>query len=177
MFETVGSPAMWAGFVLFVVLMLAVDLKLLHREAKVVGPREALMWCLVLAGFAGGFGLLENEWFGPERALEFATGYVIDLALAVDKTIVFVINLWVFAILAALQHRVLYLGGNRCTRPPSGLHCCRRCAPTSVSLDDLRFWGDSRSDRFSAPHPESRRDETGGQCGAEIHRPHDARHG
>ena len=110
MLETVGSPVMWAGFIAFVVVMLAVDLGLFRREAKIVGPRQALTWCLVLAGFATGFGLLVNEWFGPERALEFATGYVIELALAVDNMFVFVVIFSAFAIPASLQHRVLLWG-------------------------------------------------------------------
>ena len=101
---------MWAGFIVFVVAMLAVDLGVFRREAKVVGPRQALIWCLVLTGFATGFGFLVNEWFGPERALEFATGYVIELALAVDNMFVFVVIFSAFAIPASRQHRVLLWG-------------------------------------------------------------------
>lgn len=110
MLETVGSPSLWAGFIVFVIVMLAADLGLFRREAKVVGPRQALVWCLILAGFAGGFGLLVNEWFGPDRALEFATGYVIELALAVDNMFVFVVIFSAFAIPASRQHRVLLWG-------------------------------------------------------------------
>jgi tellurite resistance protein TerC len=101
---------MWAGFVVFVIVMLAVDLGLFRREAKVVGPKQALTWCLVLAGLATGFGFLVNEWYGPERALEFATGYVIELALAVDNMFVFVVIFSAFAIPASRQHRVLLWG-------------------------------------------------------------------
>jgi tellurite resistance protein TerC len=49
-------------------------------------------------------------WFGPERGLEFTTGYLIEKALAVDNIFVFVVIFSTFAVPAAYQHRVLFWG-------------------------------------------------------------------
>ena len=108
-FETIGSPALWIGFLAFVLLMLAVDLGL-HRQAHEVSVREAASWSAVWIGLAAAFGGLVYAWFGPDRALEFATGYVIEKALAIDNLFVFLVIFAAFAVPTALQHRVLFWG-------------------------------------------------------------------
>lgn len=108
-FETIGSPALWGGFLAFVLLMLAVDLGL-HRKAHEVTVKEAAIWSGVWIALAGVFGGLVHWWFGPARALEFATGYVLEKALAVDNLFVFLVIFSAFAVPAALQHRVLFWG-------------------------------------------------------------------
>ena len=108
-FETIGSPALWAGFLAFVLLMLAIDLGL-HRKAHEVSVKEAATWSAVWVGLAAVFGGLVYKWFGRERALEFATGYILEKALAVDNLFVFLIIFAAFAVPTALQHRVLFWG-------------------------------------------------------------------
>ncbi len=108
-FETIGSPALWAGFLAFVLVMLAVDLGL-HRKAHEVSVKEAVAWSAVWIALAAVFGGLVYAWFGRDRALEFATGYVLEKALAVDNLFVFIIIFSAFAVPAALQHRVLFWG-------------------------------------------------------------------
>ena len=108
-FETIGSPALWAGFLAFVLLMLAVDLGL-HRKAHEVSVKEAATWSAVWVGLAAVFGGLVHWWFGRERALEFATGYILEKALAVDNLFVFLVIFAAFAVPTALQHRVLFWG-------------------------------------------------------------------
>lgn len=108
-FATIGSPALWGGFIAFVVLMLAVDLGL-HRKAHEVGVKEAATWSAVWIALAAAFGGLVYWWFGKDRALEFATGYLLEKALAVDNLFVFVVIFSAFAVPAALQHRVLFWG-------------------------------------------------------------------
>jgi tellurite resistance protein TerC len=54
--------------------------------------------------------VLVYHWFGPERALEFTTGYQIEEALSVDNMFVFLIIFTYFKVPAALQHRVLFWG-------------------------------------------------------------------
>ena len=44
--ETIGTPLLWTGFTLFVLVMLALDLGVFHRRAHVVGVREALAWTM-----------------------------------------------------------------------------------------------------------------------------------
>ncbi len=108
--ESIGSPALWVGFTVFVLAMLALDLGVFHRKAHEVSVREALgstaVWiCLALA-----FNLGVYFWFGSERALEFLTGYVIEKALSVDNIFVFIVVFSAFAVPAKLQHRVLFWG-------------------------------------------------------------------
>ena len=108
--ETIGTPVLWAGFVGFVLLLLALDLGVFHRKAHAVTTREAAVWSAVWVGLALAFNLLVARWFGPERGLEFLTGYVIEKALAVDNIFVFYAIFAYFAVPAAYQHRVLFWG-------------------------------------------------------------------
>lgn len=108
-FVTIGTPALWGGFIVFVLVMLAVDLGL-HRKAHEVGVKEAATWSAVWIALATVFGGLVYWWFGRERALEFATGYLLEKALAVDNLFVFIVIFSAFAVPAALQHRVLFWG-------------------------------------------------------------------
>ena len=109
-FETVGSPALWAGFVLFVVAMLAIDLGVFHKRAHQVSALEAGVWSAVWVSLAVLFNLGVYAWFGAEKGLEFTTGYLIEKALAVDNLFVFVVIFSAFAVPATYQHRVLFWG-------------------------------------------------------------------
>lgn len=108
--ESIGNPLLWGGFIAFVVAMLALDLGVFHRTAHAVGFREALTWSGVWIGLAGLFSLGVWHWFGPERGLEFATGYLIEKALSVDNIFVFVVIFASLQIPAIYQHRVLFWG-------------------------------------------------------------------
>ncbi|MBK7645543.1 MAG: TerC family protein [Planctomycetes bacterium] len=108
--ESVGSPLLWSGFVVFVLAMLALDLGVFHRKAHEISLKEAAIWSAVWIGLAALFALGVHAWHGPERALEFVTGYVIEKALSVDNIFVFVVIFSYFAVPSALQHRVLFWG-------------------------------------------------------------------
>ena len=99
---------MWAGFVVFVLAMLAIDLGVFHRNAHEVSLKEAGFWSAVWVALAVAFNAGVYVWFGPERALEFTTGYLIEKALAVDNIFVFVLIFTAFAIPAIYQHRILF---------------------------------------------------------------------
>ena len=105
-----GTPWMWAGFLVFVVGMLALDLGVFHRKAHVITAREAATWSAVWVGLAASFGVIVHAWLGPGAALEFAAGYVIEKSLAVDNIFVFVAVFSAFAVPAVQQHRVLFWG-------------------------------------------------------------------
>ncbi len=47
---SIGSPALWIGFISFVVVMLALDLGVFHKKAHVVTVKEALGWSAVWVG-------------------------------------------------------------------------------------------------------------------------------
>jgi tellurite resistance protein TerC len=104
------SPWVWIGFTAFVLGMLALDLGIFHRKAHVVSFREALNWSLVCVGLAGLFNAGVYHWYGAEKALEFTTGYLIEMALSVDNIFVFLVLFSYFAVPPALQHRVLFWG-------------------------------------------------------------------
>jgi tellurite resistance protein TerC len=108
--QTIGSPAAWAGFVGLILALLAIDLGVFHRKTHQVGLREAAVWSGVWISLAALFNLAVYRWYGPDRALEFTTGYLLEKALAVDNIFVFVIIFQAFAIPAIYQHRVLFWG-------------------------------------------------------------------
>lgn len=108
--ESIGSPWLWAGFIAFVLAMLALDLGVFHRQAHKVGVKEAGIWSLVWVGCALAFNALLWQSFGPQRGLEFLTGYLLEKALSVDNIFVFVLIFGAFSVPEAFQHRVLFWG-------------------------------------------------------------------
>ena len=114
-----ATAPMWAGFIAFVLLMLALDLFVFGgRKAHRVHVREAAAWVTVWLSLAMAFaGLL---WFylsqthGAEvahtKALEFLAGYLIEQSLSVDNMFVFVMLFGFFAVPPELQRRVLLYG-------------------------------------------------------------------
>jgi tellurite resistance protein TerC len=108
--QSIGSPALWIGFTVFVLAMLALDLGVFHRQAHEVRVREALTWTAVWVSLALAFNVGVYLWFGRDAALEFLTGYVIEKALSVDNIFVFILIFSAFAVPAKLQHRVLFWG-------------------------------------------------------------------
>ena len=108
--DSIGSPALWLGFVACVLGLLALDLGVFHRKAHEVRFREALGWSVAWVSLAMLFNLGVYYWFGPERALEFLAGYLIEKALSVDNVFVFLVLFSHFAVPPAYQHRVLFWG-------------------------------------------------------------------
>jgi tellurite resistance protein TerC len=107
---SIGTPALWTGFAVFVLAMLALDLGVIHRRAHVVHVGEALVWSVIWIVLALLFNVGVYFWFGYERALEFLTGYLLEKSLSVDNLFVFSVLFSSFAVPAALQHRVLLWG-------------------------------------------------------------------
>jgi len=110
MSESIGNPMLWIGFVAGVLALLALDLGVFHRDAHEVKFREALTWSFVWVTLAMLFNLGVYSWFGPDRALEFLAGYLIEKALSVDNVFVFLVIFSSFSVPAAYQHRVLFWG-------------------------------------------------------------------
>jgi len=107
---SLGSPLLWVGFTLFVLVMLALDLGVFHRKAHAVGMREALGWTIFWIALALAFNAGVYHFAGAQAALEFFTGYLIEKALSVDNIFVFLVIFSYFAVPAAYQHRVLFYG-------------------------------------------------------------------
>jgi tellurite resistance protein TerC len=105
-----GTPYLWVGFNLFVLIAVALDLGVFHRNAHKVKIREALFWSLIWIGLALGFGFFVWHWFGPQRGLEYYTGYLIEKALSIDNLFVFLVLFRTFKVQEEVQHRVLMWG-------------------------------------------------------------------
>ena len=101
---------LWIGFNLFVLAMLALDLGVFHRKAHAVSLRESLTWTAVWVAVAMVFNLGVWHYAGPQKALEFLTGYLIEKSLSVDKVFVFALLFSYFAVPQASQHKVLFWG-------------------------------------------------------------------
>ena len=101
---------LWVAFNVFVLGMLAVDLRVFHRKAHAVSLREALAWSIVWISLALIFNLGIYYVWGEEKALEFLTGYLIEKSLSVDNLFVFLVIFSYFAVPAMYQHRVLFWG-------------------------------------------------------------------
>lgn len=104
------NPWLWIGFNVFVLLMLALDLGVFHRKAHVVSFREAIAWTIAWVTLALLFNLGIAHYAGPEKAIEFLTGYVIEYSLSVDNIFVFALLFSYFAVPPMHQHRVLFWG-------------------------------------------------------------------
>jgi len=100
----------WIVFNLFVLAMLALDLGVFHRHSHWVGIKEALVWSGVWIGLALLFNLGIYYWRGPDAALEFLAGYLIEKSLSVDNIFVFLLIFSYFRAPARHQHRVLFWG-------------------------------------------------------------------
>lgn len=100
----------WAGFVVFVIIMLCLDLFVFHKKDKVVNIKEALLWSLfwILLAVAFNFGVL--HYLGRLKAVEFLTGYLIEESLSVDNLFVFILIFGFFKIEPKYQHKILFWG-------------------------------------------------------------------
>jgi tellurite resistance protein TerC len=100
----------WILFNLFVVAMLVLDLGILNRRSHRVSFREALAWSGVWIALVAAFAVLELFWHGRAQALQFVTGYVIELSLSVDNLFVFLVIFRYFKVPDQHQHKVLFWG-------------------------------------------------------------------
>ncbi|MCA9685646.1 MAG: TerC family protein [Myxococcales bacterium] len=109
-FETVGSPWLWAGFLVGVLFMLALDLGVFHRETHRVSSREALMWSGIWVSLSLAFCTFVWWQFGREPALEWLSAYVIEKSLSVDNIFVFIVIFRYMKVPRDHLHRVLFAG-------------------------------------------------------------------
>jgi len=117
--ESTGTPALYLGFTLLVIALLAVDFLVLKTQgAHRVSAREAAgwsaVWIAIALAFCAWFWWYLNGRFGRElaneKALEYLTGYLIEKSLAVDNVFVWITLFNFFAVPAEFQKRVLLYG-------------------------------------------------------------------
>jgi tellurite resistance protein TerC len=102
--------AVWLGFTGLVVALLVLDLGVLNRRSHAPSFKEAMSWSLGLIAFALLFGLFLWWREGAQHALEYFTGYVIELSLSVDNLFVFILIFNYFGVPAEAQPKVLKWG-------------------------------------------------------------------
>jgi tellurite resistance protein TerC len=100
----------WAGFILIVLLFLALDLGVFHRSSRIIKPKEALFWSAVWFVLAMLFARGLAVWRGPEESLEFVTGYFVEFSLSMDNVVAIALIFTCFGVAARHQHRVLLFG-------------------------------------------------------------------
>ena len=99
----------WLAVLGAILVMLAVDL-FAHRDAHVIGVREAAGWTAawIVVGIA--FGVLVWVLYGAELGQQYFAGYLIEKSLAVDNVFVWALVFTYFAVPREYQHRVLFFG-------------------------------------------------------------------
>ena len=100
----------WAGFIAFVIILLALDLGVFHRKLHEVKIKEALIWSAVWISLALIFNYGIYVFMGKEKALEFLAGYLIEKSLSVDNLFVFIMVFSYFKVNPIFQHKVLFWG-------------------------------------------------------------------
>lgn len=120
----------WGGFLLFILLVLALDLGVLNRKAHVVSVKEALTFTVGVVALASLFDVFvyfayQNHWLGLGEhidkvdgvindgrlaAVKFFTGYIIEVSLSADNVFVIAMIFEHLGVPAKFQHRVLFWG-------------------------------------------------------------------
>ncbi len=117
--ETIGTWWMWAGFAVFVVIAIAVDLLVMEKQgAHKVTAKEAVSWSLIWFSLAFLFVALlwwylngtQGRSVANEVSMQFITGYLVEKSLSVDNIFVFLMIFSYFAIPAEFQKRALIIG-------------------------------------------------------------------
>lgn len=100
----------WVAFLAIIGFMLVLDLGVFHKKSHKVSIKESLAWTGVWISLA----MLFNVWvyykMGPQKGIEFFTGYIIEKALSVDNIFVISLIFTYFRVPAQYQHRVLFWG-------------------------------------------------------------------
>ncbi len=89
--------------------MLVLDLRVFHRRGR-IRSREALARSAMWIGLAAAFACVVFFWQGRQVAIEFITGYVLELSLSVDNLFIFLVIFRYFVVPEEHQHRVLFWG-------------------------------------------------------------------
>ena len=107
------TPWYWAGFIVIVLILLALDLGVFHRRAHVVSMKEALSWTAVWVAlaliFAGAIAWLRDK----HEATQFFTGYFIELSLSMDNVFVIAVVFSYFRVPPGLPASCAVLGRGR----------------------------------------------------------------
>jgi tellurite resistance protein TerC len=99
-----------ALFTLFVLFLLTLDLGVFQRQPHRLSFREAAAWYAFWVALSIVFNLGIYFWRGGQPALEFLTGYILEVSLSMDNVFVFAVIFAFMGVRAEFQHRVLFWG-------------------------------------------------------------------
>jgi tellurite resistance protein TerC len=108
--QSIGTPALWGGFVALMFALMAVEITMVRRHPHDMSMREASAWTAGWITLALLFGAGIAWYFGRRPAVEYVTGYVIEYALSVDNLFVFILIFKTFGVPPIYQRRVLLWG-------------------------------------------------------------------
>jgi tellurite resistance protein TerC len=117
--QSIGTWWMWLGFIVFILLVLAIDLFFVGgKKSHKVSVREAGGWLLVWMVCALVFNTLlwwylyktQGLVIAHEKALQFFTGYIIEQSLSTDNMFAFLMIFSHFHVPQQYQRRVLLYG-------------------------------------------------------------------
>ncbi|WP_028981662.1 TerC family protein [Sporocytophaga myxococcoides] len=100
----------WIFFNVFVLIILAFDLGVFHKNAHVISFKESILWTAFWITLSLIFNFIIYLWQGPDQALSFLTGYLIEKSLSIDNIFVIVLIFKYLQVPDQYQHRVLFWG-------------------------------------------------------------------
>ena len=104
------QPWHWITFAVVVVVLLALDLVIFHRESREPTLRESAVWTVIWCLIALAFNGLVWWWFGANQAVLFLTGYLVEWSLSMDNVFVFAVIFTYYRVPLKYQYRVLFWG-------------------------------------------------------------------
>ncbi|MCX6141391.1 MAG: TerC family protein [Candidatus Kapabacteria bacterium] len=110
MLHLLPDPILYLGFIVLVLLLLALDLGIFNRTPHVVKVSEALGWTVFWIALALGFNTFVYFVRGPVAATEFFAGYLLEQSLSVDNIFVIILILRYFKVAPQYHHKVLFWG-------------------------------------------------------------------
>ncbi|MBK8829021.1 MAG: TerC family protein [Saprospiraceae bacterium] len=112
----------WLAFLVLITIFLAIDLGVFNREAHEISYKEATKWTigwttlgLLFSGviyliYKNGMMVSPHPTTATQSAIEYLTGYIIELTLSIDNIFVIAMIFKSFRIPKKYQHRVLFWG-------------------------------------------------------------------
>src|SRR5438046_7116868 len=100
----------WAAFNAGVFVALTLDLVQVKHRGRELSMRAAAQRTAIWIILSLLFNLVVWKIRGPDKALEFLTGYVIEYSLSVDNIFVFILIFTYFRVLPLSHHRGLVCG-------------------------------------------------------------------
>ena len=100
----------WLGFLTFALISIFIDLKLINKNNNELSYKKSVLLTCTWFLLATSFCLILYYDISKTKALEFATGYIIELTLSIDNVFVFILIFSYFKISRSQQHKILFLG-------------------------------------------------------------------